>query len=310
MSEKSRVFISYSRADTRVTTALAKDLHAAGIDIWMDKDDISVGERWSTAIQSALEGAHAMVLILSPDSMASRNVEDEFTYFMDNNKPIVPVMVRPCKLHFQLHRLQWIDFTEGNHDTTYAQLIRALHRVGIEFDESRAESRQSVIVSQLLSEIDAEQRQSKRRRTIMGGLAAILIIGILIIVGLLVLSDGGSGDVVTPVREFVTGRVIVPDAVMYEQPSRDSLVISEDIPQESAVIVRQYTPDERFLLVDFGRVRGFVLRGDIEVENLKEIAIYISPTPLPTATATQFITPTPTVTPSPTPEAVLNPAGT
>ena len=94
MAQKSKVFISYSRTDTRVTSALARDLQQAGVDVWMDREDISVGERWSTAIQHALDESDAMVLVLSPDSMESDNVEDEFTFFLDNKKPIVPVMVR------------------------------------------------------------------------------------------------------------------------------------------------------------------------------------------------------------------------
>lgn len=313
MSEsRSKVFISYSRADGKVTKALARDLQAAGVQVWMDQEDISIGERWSTAIQNALEEAYAMVLVLSPDSMASPNVEDEFTYFLDQRKPIVPVMVRPTRIHFQLHRLQWIDFTQGDRDKAYEQLLRALHSVGVEFapteEAMKAGTRQSSILSQLMNEIDSQKRQVQRRRRALAVLATVLAVAILIVIGFLALPGEDAKPTPKPTREFVTGRVDGPDVVMYEQPSRDSRVVVENIPDRTPLIVRQRTPDERFLFVEYGQIRGFVLARDLEVGEISEIGIYISPTPEPTATPTEFVLPTPTVTPSPTPETVMNPA--
>ena len=42
----SRLFFSYSRADGEFVLKLASDLRAAGIDLWLDQEDIPPGERW------------------------------------------------------------------------------------------------------------------------------------------------------------------------------------------------------------------------------------------------------------------------
>jgi len=311
MVNKSRVFISYSRADTRVTNALSKDLQAAGVEIWMDREGIAVGERWSAAIQQALVDSYAMVLVLSPDSMASQNVEDEFTYFLDNKKPIVPVMVRECRLHFQLNRLQWVDFTRGDREKSYEQLLRALYAVGVEFNQqaSAIDRAEHSIIAQLLNEIDTEKKTNYRRRRITAGLVAALAVALLVIIGILALGISPfAGDPTATPRPFITAQVDGPDVALYEQPSRDARVLLAALPSGATVIVRQTTPDERFVLVEFGLNRGFVLARDLAFNGvLREIAVYVSPTPIPTATATPFIAPTATVTPSPTPEQVLNP---
>jgi hypothetical protein len=305
MPDRSKIFLSYSRTDLRVATALARDLNAAGIEVWMDKA-ISVGERWSTAIQKALEECYAMVLVLSPDSMASANVEDEFTYFLDAKKPIVPVMVRETKLHFQLHRLQWIDFTQGDRESAYHDLIRALYKVGVEFPAADENGEiQDPVIARLLNEIEGEKRTGTRRRVQAGVVAGLLTITALIVAAVLLFTSQGTESFTRePTLEFVMGRIDAPDAILYEAPSRDSRPIATDLPENSAIAIRQRTTDERFLFVEFGRDRGFILARDVLVDDVSRLAIYITPIPQPTTTATQFMTPTPTATPSPTPEVV------
>lgn len=311
--KKSKIFISYSRKDTQIADSLARDLTSVGVDVWMDREDIEVGERWSTAIQNALETAQAMVLVLSPDSMSSSNVEDEFTYFLDNNKPIVPIMVRQTRLHFQLHRLQWIDFTGDKPEQAYERLLRALAQVGVEFRTLEKAGEQSRLVS-LIDTIYAERRKSRQRRRYMGMaggvLALLVIVGIL--VGMMLFTRDEEKE--NPVgAENIPAQVLNPQEVpVFRQPSRDSSLVSAK--SDELVFVKRRTPDNRFVLVTVGNgtKEGWILAENIrllddEVNEISEIAIYVSPTPTPSPTPSPFLTPTPTLTPSPTPEVVLNP---
>ncbi|NJL96066.1 MAG: TIR domain-containing protein, partial [Anaerolineae bacterium] len=158
---KGRVFLSYSRVDLDFATALASDLEEVGIRVWMDKRDIAIGERWSTAIQKALLESYAMVLVVSPESMASPNVEDEFTYFLDHGKPIVPVILRRTPLHFQLNRLQFIDFQEGVTDEAFKLLLRALENAGVQPVSGYEQSRHTHLLS---DEATPRGRLRRRRR--------------------------------------------------------------------------------------------------------------------------------------------------
>jgi hypothetical protein len=122
----SQLFISYSRADEAFARQLAHSLLAADADAWLDQEDIRSGEDWSDAIQRGLERSQIMLLILSPDSMASSNVADEWKYYHSQKKPIIPLLWKPTPVHFQLQRLQYVDFHTQAYEVALNQLYRAL----------------------------------------------------------------------------------------------------------------------------------------------------------------------------------------
>ena len=127
-----RLFISYSRNDEIFARRLATSLSDMGADVWIDIEDIPAGMKWSRAIQEGLDSGELLIVIISPDSMDSRNVEDEWQYYLDNNKPVVPVLLRPTKIHFQLNRIQYIDFYEQDYATAIRQLHAQLKSKGVE----------------------------------------------------------------------------------------------------------------------------------------------------------------------------------
>jgi len=126
-----RIFVSYSRRDVDFARQLAAALSDAGADVWIDVEDIPAGMKWSSAIQQGLDTADAMLVVVSPDSMASDNVEDEWQYFMDRGKLLIPILWRPAKIHFQLHRKQFIDFHEQKFAAAFVELQTEMARQGI-----------------------------------------------------------------------------------------------------------------------------------------------------------------------------------
>ncbi|MBN2306249.1 MAG: TIR domain-containing protein [Anaerolineae bacterium] len=122
-----RIFISYSRQDEDFARQIATDLDRLGADVWIDVDDIPAGVNWSTAIQGGLDTCETLLLILSPDSMGSNNVTDEWQYFRDEKKLIIPVLWRPVDhMHFQLRRLQRVDFFTQPYDAALRELYTRL----------------------------------------------------------------------------------------------------------------------------------------------------------------------------------------
>lgn len=132
-----RIFISYSRRDKQFATRLAQSLTNNGADVWIDMEDIPAGVKWSTAIQQGLKTCDIMLVIVSPDSMQSTNVEDEWQYYLDRGKPILPVLLRPADMHFQLNRIQYIDFHSQNYETALRQLVDEMLRQGIDIGDTR-----------------------------------------------------------------------------------------------------------------------------------------------------------------------------
>lgn len=107
-----KIFVSYSRQDEafarKMAVWLAKTL---GLGVWIDVDDIQPGVKWSAAIQDGLDNCEVMVVIVTPEAMQSVNVEDEWQYFIDLGKPVVPILLRSAPIPYQLRRIQYIDFS-------------------------------------------------------------------------------------------------------------------------------------------------------------------------------------------------------
>jgi hypothetical protein len=126
-----RIFISYARIDEPFARQLAAALSKAEADVWLDVEDIPAGMNWSSAIQQGLNACELMIVILSPESMASRNVENEWQFYLDEQKPIIPVLWRKTRIHFQLNRLQYINFESQAFDEAWKQFHAELGRKGI-----------------------------------------------------------------------------------------------------------------------------------------------------------------------------------
>lgn len=126
-----RIFISYSRKDEAFARRLAASLSQLGADVWIDIEDIPAGMKWSSAIQQGLDLGELLIVIISPDSMASQNVEDEWQYYLDQKKPVIPALWKPAKIHFQLNRIQYIDFHQQGYDSALHDLHNELKRKGV-----------------------------------------------------------------------------------------------------------------------------------------------------------------------------------
>jgi hypothetical protein len=109
-SDGPTAFISYSREDSAFVLRMARDLKAAGARVWMDQLDIVPGQRWARALQDAITNSPRFLVILSPHSVASTNVEDEVAFALEEHKTIIPVLYCDCKVPFQLRPFQYADF--------------------------------------------------------------------------------------------------------------------------------------------------------------------------------------------------------
>lgn len=105
-----QVFISYSRRDSDYVYLLARELRRIGLDIWIDRN-IDPGSNWDNSIEQALKDSAKMLLIVSPDSMRSENVHDEWSYFLEEGKAVFPFIYKECEMSFRLRRRQYITGT-------------------------------------------------------------------------------------------------------------------------------------------------------------------------------------------------------
>ena len=158
-TEPQTAFFSYSRDDSEFALRLAEDLKAAGANVWLDQLDIAPGQRWARAVQDALNNCHRMLVILSPSSVSSTNVEDEVAFALEEHKTVIPVFYRDCKVSFQLRPFQYVDFR-----TDYDRGLRTLLKtLGV---QQQAAAASGGAVSAVPKDTEADVRDAgERKRT-------------------------------------------------------------------------------------------------------------------------------------------------
>lgn len=187
-----RIFIAYSRKDEVFAHKLAKSLSDLGADIWIDVEDIPAGMNWSNAIQQGLRLCEIMIVIITPASMASRNVEEEWQYYHDKNKPLVPILLKPTEVHYQLSRIHYIDFHKQDYDLALRQLHSQLRQKGVALNPISASEKSVPIPAQ--RPLPVRGTGQRRLWVISSAVAA----SILLIAILAVLSGSGQGGQPTP----------------------------------------------------------------------------------------------------------------
>ncbi|MBI5958415.1 MAG: toll/interleukin-1 receptor domain-containing protein [Chloroflexi bacterium] len=122
------IFISYDHANIDITRRVCTDLSAAGLDIWMD-DKLTPGTpSWEIKIETAIETAAAVVVILSPEAKKSEWVRQELRYANDNEKLIFPVLAGGDKrsaIPISLNQVQWVDI-RSNYSSITNDLLPAI----------------------------------------------------------------------------------------------------------------------------------------------------------------------------------------
>jgi len=120
-----QLFISYSRDDTAFAKQLVEDLSDYDVKIWLDVLSIPKGANWDNEVQKGLDTSDIMLVLLSPGSVRSQNVADEWSYFIEKGKTIVPIMIAECDVPFRLSRRQRVNFL-GDYRAGFEELIRSL----------------------------------------------------------------------------------------------------------------------------------------------------------------------------------------
>jgi hypothetical protein len=129
----SYVFISYSTRDSFARDAIYKALMAHQIDVWLDKDKLRTGDTWTQKLELAVKNSDIFLLLVSPDSKASKWVLEELTVAQDTNKKIIPILVAGTAddAPFGVKRLQFFDLREASEDklNQLANFIRELQQL-------------------------------------------------------------------------------------------------------------------------------------------------------------------------------------
>ena len=108
---KPKLMVSYSRQQIPFVDELYKSLVKAGYDVWLDYQRLVPSEAWFDQITAGVKNADIVLLVVSKDSMASKNVKDEWELALKDGKRVILVLFEATPIeNEQLKKCEYVDF--------------------------------------------------------------------------------------------------------------------------------------------------------------------------------------------------------
>jgi tetratricopeptide (TPR) repeat protein len=111
-------FISHSRVDSEWVRRLKSALEEKGVKVWLDHDEIRPGDLFVTNLELGLNDSTAVLIVVSPEAMQSRWVEEEYARALsqanDRERRVIPCLLRDAVLPGFLAGRQWVDFRDDS----------------------------------------------------------------------------------------------------------------------------------------------------------------------------------------------------
>ena len=113
------VFVSHSSHDKPWVLRLVADLERYGVSVWLDETEIRPGDLFVNALERGLEQSRAMALVVSPESMGSGWVKEEYNRALAlaqrkaHRLQLIPILLRTAELPGFLATRSWVDFRDA-----------------------------------------------------------------------------------------------------------------------------------------------------------------------------------------------------
>jgi hypothetical protein len=126
----SQVFLSYCLRDDREAAVIRNELRQCGLNVWWD-GELPPGKKWAKEVGRALDQSDSMVVLVSPQAMASDLVKRELEHAITNENychRLFPVIIEPTAqvpAYFSL--LPVFDITK-NRGRGLKKLVKAIHK--------------------------------------------------------------------------------------------------------------------------------------------------------------------------------------
>jgi hypothetical protein len=112
-----RVFLCHGKEDKDAVRALRRHLKEAGMQPWLDEEDILPGQLWEPAVLAAVQRSHVLLACLSATSVGRRGfIQREIEIALDKAQElpetgvfIIPLRLDDCIVPGRLAPFQWFD---------------------------------------------------------------------------------------------------------------------------------------------------------------------------------------------------------
>lgn len=121
------IFLSRTSIDKPFVEKLSADLKRLGIESWVDKYEIKVGESIFWRVEEGLKESEYFAIVLSPEALKSEWVKSEISVAWDRKmmvgkNAILPLLYRDCEIPALLKSLKYADFRR-DYQTGFSELV-------------------------------------------------------------------------------------------------------------------------------------------------------------------------------------------
>src|SRR5918995_2102395 len=133
-----KVFVSYSRKDSVAARKLIEAFRSIEQDVWVDWESIPPATDWLEQIFRGIEESDAFIFLISPDSIASEVCNVEIGRAAQNNKRIIPIVLRdvdPRITHENIRKLNWTFIRENDNFDEGLQKVKTAIELDLDWLE-------------------------------------------------------------------------------------------------------------------------------------------------------------------------------
>jgi hypothetical protein len=123
----SQIFISYqNNVNGFVADELVKRIEKEGFSVWWDRQIPAGYDDWREKIDVEIDRAKVVLVVITPEAVASPYVTYEWSYALGKNKIVIPLTYQKATVHPRLNTHQALDFTNSR-IREWTSLTLALH---------------------------------------------------------------------------------------------------------------------------------------------------------------------------------------
>ena len=134
------VFLSYASQDAGAAQRLAGTLHAAGVEVWIDRDELRGGEAWDAKIRRQIQECTLFIPLVSANTQSRpegyfrlewKLAVDRSHLMADDHPFLFPVVVDgtaevTARVPIRFRERQWARLPEGQADEVFVQQVQRL----------------------------------------------------------------------------------------------------------------------------------------------------------------------------------------
>jgi hypothetical protein len=127
------IFISYAHSDKDFVDKLAIQLVRQNVHVWLDRWELTIGDSLIDRIQDAVDGASALLVVLTPESVQSEWCKKELSSGLlreleEKRVVVMPLMLRDCQIPIFARGKLYADF-RTNFDDGLRSVLTGIAKV-------------------------------------------------------------------------------------------------------------------------------------------------------------------------------------